>query len=343
MELKVFKIAQQQTVYYFDAAFANLLQLADKSTAIIITDKNVFEAHRSKFEGWRTIVIEPGEAHKNFETVQHIIHTLAGYEADRTSLLIGVGGGIVTDITGFVASIYMRGIRFGFVPTSLLNMVDASLGGKNGIDFGLYKNLVGCIKQPEFILQDVTLLSTLAEEEWENGFAEIIKHACIKDKAMLEELSRHNIKDFQDNKAMLSELIRRNVLIKLKVVQKDPFEARDRKLLNFGHTIGHAVENICNIAHGKAVAVGMIMAAKISAQETGFDGVETLKAVLTNYNLPVNIAFQAATVFEVLKLDKKRSGEQINFVLLQKTGKALIKPIALTDLQQYLHSFETEL
>jgi len=343
MELKVFKIAQQQVVYYFDAAFAELNQLADKSTAIIITDKNVFEAHKAQFEDWRTIVIEPGEQHKNFETVQHIIDTLAGYEADRNCLLIGVGGGVVTDITGFVASIYMRGIRFGFVPTSLLNMVDASLGGKNGIDFGLYKNLVGCITQPEFILQDVTLLSTLPEAEWENGFAEIIKHACIKDKAMLDELSRHTIKDFQTNKVMLDELIRKNVLIKLKVVQKDPFEARDRKLLNFGHTIGHAVENICHIPHGQAVAIGMVMAAKISARETGFEELEKLKTVLANYKLPVSIAFEAATVFEVLKLDKKRSGEQINFILLQKAGKALIKPIDLKDLQQYLYSFEKEL
>ncbi|RYE00033.1 MAG: 3-dehydroquinate synthase [Sphingobacteriales bacterium] len=343
MELKVFRIAQQQVVYYFDAVFAELDQLADKSTAIIITDKNVLHAHKSKFEDWRTIVIEPGEQQKNFDTIKYIIDMLAGYEADRNCLLIGVGGGVVTDITGFVASIYMRGIRFGFVPTSLLNMVDASLGGKNGIDFGLYKNLVGSITQPEFILQDVSLLTTLPETEWENGFAEIIKHACIKDKAMLEDLSRRKIKDFQANKALLGELIRRNVFLKLKVVQKDPFEARDRKLLNFGHTIGHAIENSCAIPHGKAVAIGMVLAAKISVRETGFDELEKLKTVLSNYNLPVSIKFQASAVFELLKLDKKRAGEQINFILLQKMGKALIKPIDLTELQQYLHSFEKEL
>ncbi len=342
MELKVFKIAQQQVVYYFDAAFTELNQLADKNTTIIITDKNVFKAHQSKFKDWRTIVIEPGEAQKNFETVLHLIDTLASYEADRNCLLIGVGGGVVTDITGFVASIYMRGIRFGFVPTTLLNMVDASLGGKNGIDFGWYKNLVGCITQPEFILQDVSLLSTLPEAEWENGFAEIIKHACIKDKAMLEELSRHHIKDYKADKMMLDELIRRNVFIKLKIVQKDPFEARDRKLLNFGHTIGHAVEKVYQIPHGQAVAIGMVMAARISAGETGFSELEKIKAVLANYGLPADIGFKAATVFDVLKLDKKRSGEAINFILLQKTGKAIIKPIALTDLQQYLYSFEKE-
>lgn len=342
MELKVFRIARQQVVYYFDAAFADLSQLADKSSAILLTDKNVFKAHKSKFKDWRTIVIEPGEQHKNFDTVRYIIDRLAGYEADRNCLLIGVGGGVVTDITGFVASIYMRGIKFGFVPTSLLNMVDASLGGKNGIDFGLYKNLVGCITQPEFILQDVSLLKTLPEEEWENGFSEIIKHACIKDKAMLDDLARHKIKDFQANQALLDELIRRNVFLKLKVVQKDPFEARDRKLLNFGHTIGHAIENSCGLPHGKAVAIGMVLAAKISARETGFDELEKLKTVLNNYNLPTSISFEAAQIFEVLKLDKKRSGEQVNFILLQNTGKALVKPIGLTELQYYLHSFEKE-
>ena len=342
MELKVFRIARQQIVYYFDAAFAELSQLADKNTAILITDKNVYAAHKSKFEEWRTIVIEPGEQHKNFDTIRYIIDTLAGYEADRNCLLIGVGGGVVTDITGFVASIYMRGIKFGFVPTSLLNMVDASLGGKNGIDFGLYKNLVGCITQPEFILQDVSLLSTLPGEEWENGFSEIIKHACIKDKAMFDDLARHKINDFQANQALLDELIRRNVFLKLKVVQKDPFEARDRKLLNFGHTIGHAIENSCGLPHGKAVAIGMVLAAKISAQEVGFDELEKIKTVLKNYNLPTSIKFEAATIFKLLKLDKKRSGEQLNFILLQKMGKALIKPISLAELEQYLNSFEKE-
>lgn len=343
MQLKTFNIARKQVVYYFDAAFSDLNQLADKKRAVLVTDNNVFAAHKAKFKAWRTIVIEAGESHKNFDTVQYIIEELSRYEADRNCMLIGVGGGVVTDITGFVASIYMRGIRFGFVPTSLLNMVDASLGGKNGIDFGLFKNLVGCITQPEFVLQDVSLLSTLPAEEWQNGFAEIIKHACIKDKAMLATLSRHSIKDYRENRQMLEELIRRNVFLKLKIVRKDPFETGDRKLLNFGHTIGHAIENICQIAHGQAVAIGMVMAAGLSAEECGFDGTQKLKAVLSNYGLPIAIKFNAAAVFEVLKLDKKRAGGQINFILLEQAGKASIKAISLSRLQSYLKNFEQEL
>lgn len=343
MHLKTFSIARKQVAYYFDAAFSDLDQLADKKRAVLITDKNVFAAHKAKFKPWRTIVIEAGESYKNFDTVQYIIDALSRYEADRNYLLIGVGGGVVTDITGFVASIYMRGIRFGYVPTSLLNMVDASLGGKNGIDFGLFKNLVGCITQPEFVLQDVSLLSTLPTEEWQNGFAEIIKHACIKDKAMLAALSRHNIKDYMGNLQMLEELIRRNVFLKLKIVRKDPFETGDRKLLNFGHTIGHAIENTCGIAHGQAVAIGMVMAAGISAGESGFNGARILKTVLSNYGLPIRIKFDAEAVFEVLKLDKKRSGSQINFIVLEQTGKAFIKAISLSRLKSYLKKFEQEL
>lgn len=342
MQVQSFKIAGQQVDYYFDAAFSALHQIADTKRAVLITDKNVFNAHKAKFKNWRTVIIEPGEKHKNFETVQYIIGELAGYEVDRSCTLIGVGGGVVTDITGFVASIYMRGVHFGFVPTSLLNMVDASLGGKNGIDFGLYKNLVGNITQPKFILQDVSLLQTLPQEEWENGFAEIIKHACIKDKTMFEALAKHQISDFMEDQILLEALIRKNVFIKLKVVQKDVYETGDRKLLNFGHTIGHALENICQIAHGKAIAIGMVLAAKIAEKETGFDGTEKIKAVLKNYNLPLTIPFNAAAVFEVLKLDKKRADQQIHFILLQKTGKAMVQAISLTRLKNYLKIFEKE-
>lgn len=342
MQVQSFKIAGQQVDYYFDAAFSALHQIADTKRAVLITDKNVFNAHKAKFKNWRTVIIEPGEKHKNFETVQYIIGKLAGYEVDRSCTLIGVGGGVVTDITGFVASIYMRGVHFGFVPTSLLNMVDASLGGKNGIDFGLYKNLVGNITQPKFILQDVSLLQTLPQEEWENGFAEIIKHACIKDKTMFEALAKHQISDYMGDRELLEALIRKNVFIKLKVVQKDVYETGDRKLLNFGHTVGHALENICQIAHGKAIAIGMVLAAKIAEKETGFDGTEKIKAVLKNYNLPLTIPFNAAAVFEVLKLDKKRVDQQIHFILLQKTGKALVQAISLTRLKNYLKIFEKE-
>jgi 3-dehydroquinate synthase len=159
----------------------------------------------------------------------------------------------------------MRGIRFGFVPTSILAMVDASIGGKNGIDVGTYKNMVGLIRQPEFLLYDYSFLKSLPKAEWINGFAEIIKHACIKDASMFRLLEAYKLNDFQKDKTLLNKLIQRNALLKSKVVVEDEFETGDRKLLNFGHTFGHAIENTYQLPHGHAVAVGMVMACMISA------------------------------------------------------------------------------
>jgi 3-dehydroquinate synthase len=149
-----------------------------------------------------------------------------------------VGGGVVTDITGYAASVYMRGLKFGFVPTSVLAMVDASIGGKNGVDVGIYKNLVGLIKQPDFLLYDYSLLQTLPNDQWVNGFAEIIKHACIKDQQLFSMLENETLESFQSDKNKLAALIEKNVQIKTEVVLKDEFENGDRRLLNFGHTLG---------------------------------------------------------------------------------------------------------
>src|SRR4029453_3783228 len=146
---------------------------------------------------WSTIILQPGEEYKVQETVNTIVQQLIEIEADRKFTLVGVGGGVITDLTGYVASVYMRGISFGFIPTSLLAMVDASIGGKNGIDVGVYKNMVGIIRQPKFILHDMIFLNSLPQKEWENGFAEIIKHAAIKDETMFRELENSSFKKYQ--------------------------------------------------------------------------------------------------------------------------------------------------
>ena len=181
MKKKTFTFSSTAVNYYFDAEFAYVEKLAPKEKTVMITDEHVFASHKKKFKGWNTIVLKAGEKYKVQQTVDVVIDQLIAFGADRKTTLVGVGGGVVTDITGYVAGIYMRGIRFGFVPTSLLAMVDASIGGKNGIDVGVYKNMVGLIRQPAFLLYDTSFLKTLPKAEWQNGFAEIIKHACIKD------------------------------------------------------------------------------------------------------------------------------------------------------------------
>ncbi|MFI5156449.1 MAG: iron-containing alcohol dehydrogenase, partial [Chitinophagales bacterium] len=184
MQKKIYEFSSKKVSYFFDADFSHLAKLADKQHALIITDENVVRHHAEKFSGWNKIVIRPGEEFKVQATVDTIMASLVQTKADRQTMLIGVGGGVVTDISGYVAATYMRGIRFGFVPSSLLAMVDAAIGGKNGIDVGIYKNLVGTIRQPEFLLFDSSLLKSLPRNEWVNGFAEIIKHASIKDEKL---------------------------------------------------------------------------------------------------------------------------------------------------------------
>ena len=173
--------SEKTVSYYFDAAFADLETILSKDTSILVTDENVFAAQPAIFKGWKTIIIKAGEQFKQQAAVDFIIGQLIEKQADRNTFIVGVGGGVVTDITGYAASIYMRGLRFAFVPTTILAMADAAIGGKNGIDSGIYKNLIGLIKQPQFLLFDYELLNTLPSGEWINGFAEIIKHALIAD------------------------------------------------------------------------------------------------------------------------------------------------------------------
>lgn len=325
--------------YYFDAEFSLLEQIVLNEKTILITDENVFAAAKEKFTGWQTIVIKAGEEHKQQSTVDHIIEQLIEKEADRNTFIVGVGGGVVTDITGYAASVYMRGLKFGFVPTTILAMVDASIGGKNGVDAGVYKNLVGLIKQPEFLLFDYSLLNTLPGEQWVNGFAEIIKHACIKDAGLFAFLEEHSLKDFQSDKKLLAELIERNVQIKTAVVVKDEFEKGDRKLLNFGHTLGHAIENIYQLLHGHAVSIGMMTACTFSESLNGFTSgeKEKVKRLLQKYNLPVDFSFGKEKIWNLLKMDKKRAGNEMNFILLNKIGEAVIRPIPLAQLEELIN------
>jgi 3-dehydroquinate synthase len=257
-------------------------------------------------------------------------------EADRKTVLVGVGGGVITDITGYVASIYMRGLRFGFVPTSLLGLVDASIGGKNGIDVGVYKNMVGVIRQPEFILHDMTFLNTLPQQEWVNGFAEIIKHACVRDSTMFKQLDQNSLKTYQDGKGAISELVQHNTILKTKVVQKDEFEKGERRLLNFGHTLGHALENQYELLHGQAIAIGMTYACHISERLNRFKQTGDVVRVLEKYGLPTYASFDKQKVFNVLKMDKKRVRKEMNYVLLEKIGKAAVRPVPLKQLEKII-------
>jgi 3-dehydroquinate synthase len=331
-----YKFSGSSTDFYFNAGFAQLKKITDPKATVLITDENVFNAHAKRFMGWRTIVLKAGEAYKVQATVDDIIRQLIEAEADRKTTLVGIGGGVITDITGYVASVYMRGIRFGFLPTSLLALVDASVGGKNGIDVGVYKNMVGVIRQPSFILHDMLFLKSLPQHEWENGFAEIIKHACIKDAAMFRELESHTLKTYQAKPRLAAALLQRNAQLKAKVVQQDEFEKSVRRLLNFGHTLGHALENEYKLMHGQAVAIGMTYACHISEQLTGFKQTAKVVKILEQYGLPTYMSFDKQRAFDVLKMDKKRERKEMNYVLLEKVGKGIVQSIPLVRLEKII-------
>ena len=331
-----FHFSQSTVDYYFDGSFRNLGKIADKKNAVIITDDNVFAAHQEKFRGWNVICLKPGEEYKVQATVDSVIDTLIAMQADRKTTLIGVGGGVITDLTGYIASVYMRGISFGFVPTSLLAMVDASIGGKNGIDVGEYKNMVGNIRQPSFLLYDFSLLKTLPDGCWSDGFAEIIKHACIKDAGAFAILQKENILSLQKNQKLLSSIIIRNAKLKSTVVQKDEFEKADRKLLNFGHTLGHALETQYELTHGQAISIGMNYACKLSEELAGFTSTGKVKELLEQYGLHVEASFNMNKVLGIMKMDKKRVRKEMSYILLRKIGYAVIYTIDIRQLEKIL-------
>jgi 3-dehydroquinate synthase len=332
-----YTFSSQTTRFYFDTDLLFLEKLVDRDNTVLITDENIFKAHKRKFTGWSTIVLNPGEEYKVQSTVDEVIEQLIDFEADRKTFLIGIGGGVVTDLTGYIAAIYMRGLPFGFIPTSVLGMVDAAIGGKNGIDVGVYKNIVGTIRQPEFLLYDFDFLKSLPQSEWINGFAEIIKHACIKDAKLFKHLEGKKISAFQKDTRILAALIQKNVQIKASVVQEDEFEKGDRRLLNFGHTLGHAIEKMYQLSHGQAIAIGMTAACRISSKLNGFSEEERVIHLIKQYGLPTSATFDKQRTMDILKMDKKKASGSMNYVLLEKIGKGTVEQIPLDELEQLIN------
>ncbi len=330
--------------FLFDSSFEELWQHYDQQHVVIITNEHISKLYARLFKGLKMLVLPASESSKDLHTIGSLSRQLIDLKATRQTILVGVGGGVITDITGFLASVYLRGVRFGFVPTSLLAMVDAAVGGKNGVNSGMHKNILGTVTQPSFILYDTRFLDTLPDDEWSNGFAEIIKYACIFDAELFEDLAMHNISYYQDeDNDALNKLITRCVDWKIKTVQEDEKESGIRKLLNFGHTAAHAIENLYEIPHGKAVGMGMIIACMISADVSGLEKVvvEKLKALLAQYHLPVKLKFNAAKAMEILKMDKKRVDDNIDYIVLEKTGKAVVHSLPFDTIEKALIAYDS--
>lgn len=335
---KSYRFADKSVHVYFGTNFSNLKDLLPSSDVFILTDENVYALHKPLLDNYPLMVIPPGEQSKQREVVTSIIDRMLELQLDKNVVVVGVGGGVISDIAGFVAAIYKRGTRLVFVPTSILGMVDAAIGGKNGVDVGVLKNMIGSVYQPECILYDYNFLTTLPHEEWINGFAEIIKHGCIKDEKMFEMLEEHTLQQFQKDISLMAKLIERNVDLKMQIVTKDEMDKLDRQLLNFGHTIGHALENLHQIPHGHAISIGMIAACVISEQLAGlsFQHAERIATLLSRYHLPVDIDTDYERLFESICMDKKREGNFLNFVLVSRIGTSFAKQIPLEYLKANL-------
>ena len=318
----------------------NLEQYVSAENPIIITDSNVIRLYQDQFPEWKIIEIGLTERSKTLDTVKEIYEKLVEYEADRSSYIVGIGGGIVCDIAGFAASTYMRGIGFGFVSTTLLAQVDASVGGKNGVNWGGYKNMVGVFNQPDFVICDMELLQSLPREEVLCGLAEIVKHGAIADPALFEFLESSTEKLLNVDPQAIERCVYDSVVIKSGVVNKDERESGERKKLNFGHTFGHGLEKVTEMPHGEAISIGMKVAARISVKRTGLstEEAERIEALLQGLGLPVSFDCDLDKVLAALKKDKKRAGSEIDFVLLDQIGNAVIEKISFDELEKEIRN-----
>lgn len=276
------------------------------------------------------LIVPAGETAKSLKTVQTCYDQLAAHRLERRSFIVALGGGVVGDLAGFVAATYLRGIGFAQVPTTLLAQVDSSVGGKVGVNLKAGKNLVGAFYQPRFVLCDLDTLGTLPLREFRAGLAEVIKYGIIYDAALFDRLERDLPKILDRNRDVLSAVIARCCAIKAEIVGKDETEGGLRAILNFGHTIGHAIEAISGYGkflHGEAISIGQVAAARLSAELLGLSSrdVDRIVLLFTRAGLPREIKLNAAQrtrLFEAMKLDKKVSGGEIKFVLIKQIGRA---------------------
>ncbi|MBO4750225.1 MAG: 3-dehydroquinate synthase [Lachnospiraceae bacterium] len=312
------------------------MELAERKICII-TDTNVDPIYGQEVQTaiekcCKTVVryvFPAGEEHKNLDTVRDAYVFLIENHFDRKDLLIALGGGVVGDLTGFVAATYLRGIDFIQVPTTLLAQADSSIGGKTGVDFDGYKNMVGAFKMPRLVFMNFETLRTLDERQFYAGFAEIMKHGLIKDAEFYEWLLENMYEIHEKDMAVLSEMLQRSCMVKKLVVEKDPTEQADRALLNLGHTIGHAIEKAkgFELFHGECVALGCVAAAYISWKKEmlSMDEYYEIRDMFVPFNLPISVdGINPDEVLKLTKSDKKKDGDHIKFILLKKIGKAVI-------------------
>ena len=347
MEAKMNKITvnyEEKPCYsiYLDQSFEalkevfTLLDASDRKVCIV-TDSTVEKLYlqevvmrlKSCAKEVISYTFPAGEKSKTLDVIYDIYETLITARFDRKDLLVALGGGVVGDMTGYAAATYLRGIRFVQIPTTLLSMVDSSIGGKTGVDYKAYKNMIGAFHQPSAVYMNLSVLSTLTKDQYTSGMGEIVKHALIKDKTYYEWLKTHRDEIMELEPTILLDMIRQSLVIKKGVVERDPKERGERAMLNFGHTLGHAIEKRMNFTmlHGDCVAVGALAASYISYKRGYLSEAQLhdVKAILEAFSLPVSLpVMDTEEIIEITQSDKKMEAGQIQFILIEDLGKAFI-------------------
>ena len=316
-------------------------ELLPKSGVVIITDDNVYKLYGSRFPEAVVLIVPNGEESKKLEVIGNLSERLLEGGVDRSGFILAIGGGVVCDLAGFLASIYMRGIRCGYISSSLLSQVDASTGGKNGVNLGGTKNVLGIIRQPEFVICDPSMLVTLPYEEYLSGLAEMIKTAIIGDKELFEQIEINSKGIIERDLKLLTALISKTVSFKASVVSVDEKETGLRRILNFGHTYGHAIEMQMGIKHGLAVAAGMELATDFSFEKGLIDLVEKERIIniLNRFGLLSKHNIADDQIERLLLHDKKKTGSGLHFVFTGGIGNAVVEQISFAEVLDFYKRF----
>ena len=316
-------------------SLGNLARYTSGRRTVVITDVHVDALYGASFAADGKIVLPAGEETKTLATVERIYGRLLEMGADRSTFIAAVGGGVVCDIAGFAASTYMRGLPFGFAATTLVAQVDAAVGGKNGVNFGGYKNMVGVFQQPLFVICDPDVLRTLPRREVACGLAELAKTAAIGSPGLFEDLELNAERALALEREFIARAVHESLRVKASIVEADEKEAGERRRLNFGHTFGHAVESVTGLSHGEAVSVGLAFAAELSVRKgfLGRDECGRVTRLLKRLGLPVKADAPPEAVLDAVAKDKKKEGGSVRFVFLAGIGRALVREISLKELE----------
>ncbi len=312
------KVTDHSTIYIGNAAEQLSLLLNSDRRVIAITDENVAKCHAALVEQFEHITVPAGETTKSLACAERLYAELIERHADRSTLLLAIGGGVVTDLTGFVAATYMRGLHFGFVPTTLLAMVDAAIGGKNGVNLNRYKNMVGTFRQPDFVVCDVAMLKTLSDRDFRSGLAEVVKAAVIADRNLFEMLEQHSFGQLRCDVALLQSCVEAAMRVKVDIVRADEFESGLRRVLNLGHTVAHAIEQqTSDFSHGEAVAIGVVEMCRVALQHSLITEQDAARivALIEHFGFATAMPIGIGEALQIMLADKKREGDALHLIL----------------------------